>query len=149
METYVETLLRRQREMSRSLLQEEARDVEGHTVGGSAGEPEETSALRQEQAAVEDTEGAAQAVLLERLEELERGTAGVQVLRQRILQEKLEKTQVLQRESLMERRPENTSGGHTGSYSRMLQADGIAGSPTQRSMQEISRYFERDSRRYG
>lgn len=148
METYVETLLRRQREMSRSLLQEDAQDVEVHTVGGSAGEPEETAALRQEQTAAQSEDGA-QTVLLERLEELERGSAGVQVLRQRILQEKLEKTQVLQRESLMERRPENTSGGHTGSYSRMLQADGIAGSPTQRSMQEISRYFERDSRRYG
>lgn len=148
METYVETLLRRQREMSRSLLQEDAQDVEVHTVGGGTGEPEETAALRQEQAAARSEDGA-QTVLLERLEELERGSGGVQVLRQRILQEKLEKTQVLQRESLMERRPENTSGGHTGSYSRMLQADGIAGSPTQRSMQEISRYFERDSRRYG
>ena len=45
--------------------------------------------------------------------------------------------------------PESAEGGLTGSYWQTMTVAGIASGPSQRSMQEISRFFERDARRYG
>ena len=42
--------------------------------------------------------------------------------------------------------PEQTEAG---SFSQTLLSSGVASRPTERSMREISRFFERDSRRYG
>lgn len=42
--------------------------------------------------------------------------------------------------------PEQTEAG---SFSQTLLSGGVASRPTERSMREISRFFERDSRRYG
>lgn len=40
-------------------------------------------------------------------------------------------------------------GGAAGDFMQQMVLSGIAGRQTQRSMGEISRYFERDARRYG
>ena len=45
--------------------------------------------------------------------------------------------------------PDSAEGGLMGSYRQRMEFAGIASSPSQRSMQEISRFFERDARRYG
>ena len=47
------------------------------------------------------------------------------------------------------RTPDSSEGGLMGSYRQRMEFAGIASSPSQRSMQEISRFFERDARRYG
>ena len=161
MGTYVDELLFRQRKLSAGLTEEDTAELSVHFAEGKRPLPSADGAAVQADAVRMETEepgqvlsrpeaesGAAGQLLL-RLTELERGSAGVQVLRQKIQQEKLERVEAAQRERLMERRPENTAGGHTGSYTRHMETGGIASSPTQRSMQEISRFFERDARRYG
>lgn len=50
---------------------------------------------------------------------------------------------------LTRRTPENAEGGLLGSYRQTMTVAGIASGPSQWTMQEISRFFERDARRYG
>nr|DAI97598.1 MAG TPA: hypothetical protein [Caudoviricetes sp.] len=40
-------------------------------------------------------------------------------------------------------------GGLCADFSQSLETQGVSGAQTQRSMREISRFFERDARRYG
>lgn len=54
-----------------------------------------------------------------------------------------------QRVDITARTPDSAEGGVVGSYRQKMEFAGIASSPSQRSMQEISRFFERDARRYG
>ena len=54
-----------------------------------------------------------------------------------------------QRVDITARTPDSAEGGVVGSYRKKMEFAGIASSPSQRSMQEISRFFERDARRYG
>lgn len=54
-----------------------------------------------------------------------------------------------QRVDITARTPDSAAGGVVGSYRQQMEVAGIASSPSQRSMQEISRFFERDARRYG
>ena len=50
---------------------------------------------------------------------------------------------------LTKQTPNNAEGGLLGSYRQTMTVAGIASGPSQWSMQEISRFFERDARRYG
>ena len=54
-----------------------------------------------------------------------------------------------QRVDITARTPDSAEGGVVGSYRQTMEFAGIASSPSQRSMQDISRFFERDARRYG
>ena len=54
-----------------------------------------------------------------------------------------------QRTLLSARTPQNSPAGLTGRYEQLLSVAGPAAAPTQKSMAEISRFFERDARRYG
>ena len=54
-----------------------------------------------------------------------------------------------QRVDITARTLDSTEGGVVGSYRQQMEFAGIASGPSQRSMQEISRFFERDARRYG
>ena len=54
-----------------------------------------------------------------------------------------------QRVDITARTPDSAEGGVVGSYRQRMEVAGIASGPSQRSMQEISRFFERDARRYG
>ena len=58
-------------------------------------------------------------------------------------------TELTQRQSvdITSRTPDSAAGGMMGSYRQRMEFAGIASSPSQRSMQEISRFFERDARR--
>lgn len=60
-------------------------------------------------------------------------------------------TELTQRQhvDITARTPDSAAGGMMGSYRQRMEVAGIASSPSQRSMQEISRFFERDARRYG
>ena len=50
---------------------------------------------------------------------------------------------------LLDHYRERAEGGLLGSYRQTMTVAGIASGPSQWSMQEISRFFERDARRYG
>ena len=54
-----------------------------------------------------------------------------------------------QRVDITARTPDSAAGGMMGSCRQQMEVAGIASGPSQRSMQEISRFFERDARRYG
>ena len=54
-----------------------------------------------------------------------------------------------QRVDITARTPDSAAGGMMGSYRQRMEVAGIASGPSQRSMQKISRFFERDARRYG
>ena len=54
-----------------------------------------------------------------------------------------------QRVDITARTPDSAAGGMMGSCRQRMEVAGIASGPSQRSMQEISRFFERDARRYG
>ena len=54
-----------------------------------------------------------------------------------------------QRVDITSRTLDSAAGGMMGSCRRRMEVAGIASGPSQRSMQEISRFFERDARRYG
>ena len=54
-----------------------------------------------------------------------------------------------QRVDITARTPDSAAGGMMGCYRQRMEVAGIASGPSQRSMQEISRFFERDARRYG
>ena len=89
------------------------------------------------------------ASLLAELDNLQATRSRIPLLRQTLSEQRQRQTMQLLSVDPMQRRPENTAGGLTGSYRQTLVSDGIAGAPTERSMLEISRYFERDARRYG
>lgn len=70
-------------------------------------------------------------------------------LRQEAMERELRRTRESQSVLLSARTPQNTPAGLTGAYEQTLSVAGLAAAPTQRSMAEISRFFERDARRYG
>ena len=153
METYVDALLRRQLAMSRAVAEENAEltellildeppqkgqaEEEGGEAGGGSGS---VSPLEAQTPAAE---------LLSELSAMQERRGRIALLRQTLSEQRQRQTMQLLSVDPMQRRPENTTGGLTGSYRQTLVSDGIAGAPTERSMLEISRYFERDARRYG
>ena len=96
----------------------------------------------------------------DKLRELTRQTMRMESLQQqKTAQKEQEQTRrleaamtALQERQMVElekRTPECAPSGLTGSYRQTMTVAGIASGPSQRSMQEISRFFERDARRYG
>ena len=96
----------------------------------------------------------------DKLRELTRQTMRMESLQlQKTAQKEQEQTRRLeaamteltqrQRVDITARTPDSAAGGMMGSYRQRMEVAGIASSPSQRSMQEISRFFERDARRYG
>lgn len=99
------------------------------------------------QAAEKESEGAA--ATLEALAQTERQGARLAVLRQQAIER--ESTQIMERlgVKLSERTPQTQGDGLLGGYETAMTVAGVASLPTMRSMEEISRFFERDARRYG
>ena len=96
----------------------------------------------------------------DKLRELTRQTMRMESLQQqKTAQKEQEQTRrleaamtALQERQMVElekRTPERAPSGLTGSYRQTMTVAGLASGPSQRSMQEISRFFERDARRYG
>ena len=102
----------------------------------------------------------AEAGVEDQLRELSRQTRRMESLgMQKVAQEGPMQTHRLEREmtalqeqqsvNLMARTPENADGGLMGSRRQTMAFAGVVSRPSQQSMQEISRFFERDARRYG
>ena len=70
-----------------------------------------------------------------------------ELTRQTMRMESLQQQKTAQKEQ--EQTTNNAEGGLLGSYRQTMTVAGIASGPSQWSMQEISRFFERDARRYG
>lgn len=113
----------------------------------------DTSELAQSDQAQEQT-------LEDKLREMTRRTMRMESMQmQKTAQKQQEQTrrletamtalQARQTVELEKRTPESAEGGVMGSYRQTMTVAGIASGPSQRSMQEISRFFERDARRYG
>lgn len=121
---------------------------------------EEEKTRTQNAAAEIRTEELAEASVEDRLREASRQAMRVEGLsEQRAAREQVIRTRELERAmtALFERQTvrvtEKTAdaegGGLIGSARSNMELAGIASSPSQRSMMEISRFFERDARRYG
>ena len=77
-----------------------------------------------------------------------REAAQMQTAQTRELEQRMTMLQERQTVDLMARTPDGESG-MVGSWREKMEVAGIASAPSQKSMQEISRFFERDARRYG
>lgn len=95
-----------------------------------------------------EKEGGAQA-LLEAFAALAGQNAQAAALRQETIERETARTRERQSVLLSARTPQNSPAGLTGRYEQLLSVAGPAAAPTQKSMAEISRFFERDARRYG
>ena len=117
--------------------------------GGKTENPGETIQETVSGGAQAREEQGAAALLQEMLRFEECGTRAslraVQLQSARVLQTAQE-TQSVQPSMMRHSRYE---AGLGGSFSQMLETEGMSGMQTQRSMCEISRFFERDARRYG
>lgn len=87
--------------------------------------------------------------LLGQLQSLAAANGRTVILGQSLSEQALSSLQKSQGAVVSDLRTSRFSGGLTGEVSQRLAASGIAGQQTHRSMYEISRYFERDARRYG
>lgn len=125
--------------------QEDAEEKKGRTANAVV--DVQTQALAE--ASVEDKlrEASRQAMRAEGLSAQK--TAQEQVMRTRELERAM--TQLFERQTvrLTEKTADEEGGGLIGSARSNMELAGIASSPSQRSMMEISRFFERDARRYG
>ena len=131
-----------------AVRQEDVREDEAEKKGQTKNAAEEQTVNLQE-SSVEDTlrEASRQAMRVEGLSAQK--TAQEQVMRTRELERAM--TALFERQTvrLTERTADAEGGGLIGSARSKMELAGIASSPSQRSMMEISRYFERDARRYG
>lgn len=131
-----------------AVRQEDVREDEAEKKGQTKNAAEEQTVNLQE-SSVEDTlrEASRQAMRVEGLSAQK--TAQEQVMRTRELERAM--TALFERQTvrLTERTADAEDGGLIGSARSKMELAGIASSPSQRSMMEISRYFERDARRYG
>ena len=125
-------------------------------------QPDEAAAKTQKREAskLAQTGQAQEQTVEDKLRELTRQTMRMQSIQmQKTAQKEQEQTKRLEAAmtALQERQtvhltkqtPENAEGGLLGSYRQTMTVAGIASGPSQWSMQEISRFFERDARRYG
>ena len=121
------------------------RETEKKKAGGSGETMPETAG---DGAQAQKERGAA-ALLQEMLRLAQAGTRAslraVQLQSERALQSAQE-TQGVQPSAMRHSRYE---GGLGGGFLQTLESEGVSGMQTQRSMREISRFFERDARRYG
>lgn len=125
-------------------VREEAAEEKGQTKNAA-----EEQTVNLQESSVEDTlrEASRQAMRVEGLSAQK--TAQEQIMRTRELERAM--TALFERQTvrLTERTADAEGGGLIGSARSKMELAGIASSPSQRSMMEISRYFERDARRYG
>ena len=136
--------------------------LHAEAVQAADAQTDETAAKTQRRDASEpaQTAQAQEQTVEDKLRELTRQTMRMESLQmQKTAQKEQEQTRRLEAAmtALQERQtvhltkqtPENAEGGLLGSYRQTMTVAGIASGPSQRSMQEISRFFERDARRYG
>ena len=123
--------------------------LHAETVQTEDAQTDETAAKTQKMEAFEraQPDQAQERTVEDKLREMTRQTMRMESMQlQKTAQKQQEQRQTVE---LEKRTPESASGGLTGSYRQTMTVAGIASGPSQRSMQEISRFFERDARRYG
>lgn len=142
LEAEPEEALARHAARRRGQTREAQEKPENDVRGVPAEEAPETGAERTE-------ERGAAALLQEMLRLAQTGARAslraVQLQSERALQSAQE-TQGVQPSAMRHSRYE---GGLGGGFLQTLESEGVSGMQTQRSMREISRFFERDARRYG
>ena len=131
-----EEALARHAARRRGQTREAQEKPENDARGVSAEETPETGAER--------TEEHGAAALLQEL--LRRASLRAAQLRSEQALEGAQQTQGVQPSVMRHSRFE---GGLCADFSQSLETQGVSGAQTQRSMREISRFFERDARRYG
>lgn len=162
MQTYVEKLLQLQKQQADELIGQQGMELpqyslqlkklrqEEETFEENVSQPDLQQTAqktgKEELSGQEDVQDAA--ALLEKLDLMQAANEGVQMQTQTeaaaIMQSlAAQQSVVLSRTQLLQEQVQ------AGSSTQMLFAGGIAARPTERSMQEISRFFERDARRYG
>lgn len=99
--------------------------------------------------AEEEARGAPEERLRARLQALRAANGRTGLLSQTLGEQAAALVQERQGVFLSEQGQGRFSGGVLSQSARHLNASGVAGQETHRSMQDISRYFERDARRYG
>lgn len=100
------------------------------------------------QAALQERENAPEA-LLARLRDLTQTSERAESGLLRGQEAQLRSAQQAQSVRVSQTAHSGFGGGAAGDFMQQMVLSGIAGRQTQRSMGEISRYFERDARRYG
>lgn len=100
------------------------------------------------QAALQEHENAPEA-LLARLRDLTQTSERAESRLVRGQEAQLRSAQQAQSVSISQTAHSGFGGGAAGDFMQQMALSGFAGRQTQRSMGEISRYFERDARRYG
>lgn len=123
-------------------------------------EPEQTQKTEQRHDTVNTADGSEAAVsalhddapeeqLHAALRALEQSTARASSLAAQRQERLLRQTQQTQSVSVPLSTPSRWGGGVVGELSQTMEASGLAGRQTRYAMSEISRFFERDARRYG
>lgn len=139
----------REASLPAAVRQDDVRGDAAEKKGRAENAAEEMQTKGLAEASVEDTlrEASRQVMRVEGLSAQK--TAQEQVMRTRELERAM--TALFERQTvrLTERTADAEGGGLIGSARSKMELAGIASSPSQRSMMEISRYFERDARRYG
>ena len=164
---YVKRLLLEQTKLAaqfEAAPQPELREHSLHAETAQTQEPETEAAAKQEAGQAppqeEKAEAGAEQSAEDRIRELSRQTMRMQSLQmEKTARRQAEQTKLLERTmtilqdgqavNLPARTVDSEQGGLIGSWQQTMRTAGVASSPSQRSMQEISRFFERDARRYG
>lgn len=136
--------------------------LHAQTMQTEDAQTDETAAKTQKMEAFERalSDQAQEQTVEDKLRELTRQTMRMESLQlQKTAQKEQEQTRRLeaamtalqehQTVHLTKQTPDNAESGLLGSYRQTMTVAGIASGPSQWSMQEISRFFERDARRYG
>lgn len=142
LEAEPEEALARHAARRRGQTREEQEKPENDARGVPAEETPETGAER--------TEERGAAALLQELLWLEQTGARASLRAAQLRSEQaLEGAQQTQGVQPSVMRHSRFEGGLCADFSQSLETQGVSGAQTQRSMREISRFFERDARRYG
>lgn len=164
--SYLEEMIARQQELAQALLTDgqtemapartaaapakkdgpdEAAQEETMTEAGQSGAQAQPLSTAQAQV---DEPGGAEA-MLQALSFAQQQAARTAALRQKAMER--ESRQIMERlgVKLSEKTPQTSENGLVGGFETTMTVAGLASTPTARSMEEISRFFERDARRYG
>lgn len=162
---YITELLRTQRKIAAQFEKEEQPgipnyDVRGENPRNGSEKSDAREEKRKEPSSSEDGPGGGGGSVEQKLWEMRRAVMRMQAMqmqkaagaaqeRARSMERRTQKVFERQGVALSEKKAEAMDGGLTASYEKTLRTGGIASTPGQMSMQEISRFFERDARRYG
>lgn len=161
---YLEELLWMQMALAAELEEEPRTELTEHSLPRSKRKAEQAVPSEQAEAAgeaewtedrevpapdTEEVEALPQKRLLLQWTELQSAVGRIGLLSQTLSERQLAATQTEQGAYVSQLSASRFSGGLTADATQRMLASGIAGHRTGQTMSQISRYFERDARRYG